>query len=122
VVRRFADERIGEMRQEDVGKTLRERYPDFPMHSADFSKYVCSSTSRCPSTSLTLCRIFKDPPELCGATAAFLGSGKGKELRGMYWDCRQDIEKGIKYGRERLEKEGRYTLKVEFLEGYENEP
>jgi hypothetical protein len=59
---------------------------------------------------------------LCGATAAFLGSGNGKELRGMYWDCRQDIEKAIKYGREKLEKEGRYTLKVEFLEGYENEP
>jgi hypothetical protein len=78
--------------------------------------------SRSSSRLLMLYRIFKDPPELCGATAAFLGSGKGKELRGMYWDCRQDIEKAIKYGREKLEKEGRYTLKVEFLEGYENEP
>jgi hypothetical protein len=66
--------------------------------------------------------IFKDPPELCGATCAYLGSGRAGEMRGMYWDCRQDLDKVRSYGRERLQKEGRYTLKVEFLEGYENEP
>lgn len=28
--------------------------------------------------------LFKDPPELCGQTCAFLASGRGKELRGFY--------------------------------------
>ena len=27
--------------------------------------------------------LFKDTPELCGQTCAFLASGKGKELRGF---------------------------------------
>jgi hypothetical protein len=28
--------------------------------------------------------LFKDPPALCGQTCAFLASGRGKELRGLY--------------------------------------
>jgi hypothetical protein len=67
-------------------------------------------------------KLFKDPPELCGQTCAYLATGKATALRGMYWDCRQDIEVVCKYGRERLEKEGMYKLKVDFCEGYGNEP
>jgi hypothetical protein len=28
--------------------------------------------------------LFRDPPALCGQTCAFLASGRGKELRGLY--------------------------------------
>ncbi|KAH0830901.1 hypothetical protein AYO21_11547 [Fonsecaea monophora] len=66
--------------------------------------------------------LFKDPPELCGATCAYLASGRAKELRGMYWDCRQDIERVVGYGRERLVKEGKNVLTIGFVDGYENEP
>ena len=70
-------------------------------------------------------KLFKDPPELCGQTCAWLasgGSGMAKELRGMYFDCRQDVEVVCGYGRERLEREGMNNLKVDFCEGYGNEP
>lgn len=40
----------------------------------------------------------------------------------MYWDCRQDIERVLAYGREKLQMEGKYALKVDFIPGYENEP
>ena len=89
---------------EEVRPQLMEKYPSLISHGTDFSS------------------LFKDPPELCGATCAYLASGKAKELRGMYWDCRQDIEKVLAYGREKLQMEGRYTLKMQFLDGYENEP
>lgn len=79
-------------------------YPSLPQNDASFAS------------------LFKDPPVLCGATVAYLASGAAKELRGMYWDCRQDIERVKAYGRERLLKEDKYRLKIEFLEGYENEP
>ena len=67
-------------------------------------------------------KLFKDPPILCGQTCAYLATGKAKEIKGMYFDCRQDIEVVCGYGRERLEKEGMYNLKVDFCEGYGNEP
>ncbi|KAI1628601.1 3-oxoacyl-reductase [Exophiala viscosa] len=66
--------------------------------------------------------LFKDPPELCGAVAAYLAAGKAKELRGMYIDCRQDLERIQAVGREKLQKDFLYTLKIDFLEGYKNEP
>jgi hypothetical protein len=91
-------------KSEEVRKELYDQYPSLTQHGTDFQA------------------LFKDPPELCGATCAYLGSGQAKELRGMYWDCRQDIEKVKAYGRERLLKENRYTIKVDFLDGYENEP
>lgn len=28
--------------------------------------------------------LFKDPPALCGQTCAWLASGQGKELRGLF--------------------------------------
>lgn len=28
--------------------------------------------------------LFKDPPALCGQTCAWLATGEGKELRGLY--------------------------------------
>lgn len=66
--------------------------------------------------------LFKDPPVLCGQTCAFLGSGKGKELRGLYIDCRQDLTRLQALGREKLLKEKYNTLGMKFLDGYTNEP
>ncbi|KAF2258326.1 NAD(P)-binding protein [Lojkania enalia] len=66
--------------------------------------------------------LFKDPPELCGQTCAFLASGRGKDLRGLYLDCRQDVTKLLEKGRDALLKERLNTLTVNFLEGYANEP
>lgn len=66
--------------------------------------------------------LFKDPPILCGQTCAFLASGKAKELRGLYIDCRQDLGKLLEVGREKLLKDKYNTLGVKFLEGYCNEP
>jgi len=66
--------------------------------------------------------LFKDTPELCGQTCAFLTSGKGKELRGFYVDCRQDVGKLLESGREGLKSKGLNTLSVKFLDGYCNEP
>jgi hypothetical protein len=66
--------------------------------------------------------LFKDDPSLCGQTCAFLASGRGKELRGLYLDCRQDVGLLLEKGRETLLKEKRNTLTVNFLEGYCNEP
>ncbi|ORY11102.1 hypothetical protein BCR34DRAFT_664558 [Clohesyomyces aquaticus] len=66
--------------------------------------------------------LFKDPPALCGQTCAFLASGRGKELRGLYLDCRQDVTRLLEKGREALLKEKRNALTVNFLDGYCNEP
>lgn len=66
--------------------------------------------------------LFKDPPVLCGQTCAFLASGKGKELRGLYIDCRQDLTRLQALGREKLLKEKYNTLGMKFLDGYTNEP
>ncbi|KAF2736381.1 NAD(P)-binding protein [Polyplosphaeria fusca] len=66
--------------------------------------------------------LFRDGPELCGQTCAWLASGRGRELRGFYLDCRQDVRKLLEYGREAMLKEKRNTLGVNFLDGYCNEP
>lgn len=67
-------------------------------------------------------KLFKDGPELCGATCAYLASGRAKAIRGLYFDCRQDIERVCGAGRSTLEANGLYSLKMEFLQGYCNEP
>ncbi|KAL6706120.1 hypothetical protein ACN47E_006036 [Coniothyrium glycines] len=66
--------------------------------------------------------LFKDSPDLCGQTCAWLASGEGKELRGLFLDCRQDVSKLLDIGRPTLLKETRNTLTVNFVEGYCNEP
>ncbi|KAL2828861.1 hypothetical protein BJY01DRAFT_255208 [Aspergillus pseudoustus] len=66
--------------------------------------------------------IFKDVPELAANTVAYLSAGRGKELRGMYFDCRQDVERVSAFGRETLQRAGLYNLTMRFLPGYENEP
>ncbi|KAI1611781.1 3-oxoacyl-reductase [Exophiala viscosa] len=66
--------------------------------------------------------IFKDVPELCGNTIAYLASGRAKELRGHYFDCRQEIERVCSFGYKTLRDYGLYNLGVKFLPGYENEP
>jgi len=79
-------------------------YPALTQHGTDFKS------------------LFKDPPALCGATCAYLATGKAKEIRGMYFDCRQDIERVCAVGREKLQEDFLYTLKVDFVDGYRNEP
>ncbi|KAF2642396.1 NAD(P)-binding protein [Massarina eburnea CBS 473.64] len=66
--------------------------------------------------------LFKDGPDLCGQTCAWLATGQGKELRGLYLDCRQDVTRLLETGRETLLKEKRNVLTVNFLDGYTNEP
>ncbi len=83
---------------------MMEKYPSLTQHGTDFQS------------------LFKDPPELCGATCAYLATGKAKEIRGLYFDCRQDIEKVCALGRDQLKEKDLYVLKMDFLEGYKNEP
>jgi NAD(P)-dependent dehydrogenase (short-subunit alcohol dehydrogenase family) len=66
--------------------------------------------------------LFRDGPELCGQVCAWLGAGRGKELRGMYLDCRQDLEVLLAEGRENLMREGNNVLGMTFCKGYKNEP
>ena len=66
--------------------------------------------------------IYKDAPELCGNTVAYLAAGRAQELRGRYFDCRQDIERVSSFGLETLKQHGLYNLQVSFLPGYKNEP
>lgn len=66
--------------------------------------------------------LFKDSPSLCGQLCAFLSTGKGKELRGLYLDSRQNVARLLSLGREEIERRGLNTLGVQFMEGYFNEP
>ncbi|KAH2126890.1 hypothetical protein KXW66_002030 [Aspergillus fumigatus] len=50
--------------------------------------------------------IFKDVPKLAAGTVAYLSTGRGKALRGLYFDCRQDIERVASFGRETLQRAG----------------
>jgi NAD(P)-dependent dehydrogenase (short-subunit alcohol dehydrogenase family) len=65
-------------------------------------------------------KLFKDPPELCGQTVAWLATGAGKELKGTYHDCRQDVERVLRLRKKGVEGDG--VLQMKFLEGYGNEP
>ncbi|EAL92630.1 SDR family oxidoreductase [Aspergillus fumigatus Af293] len=58
--------------------------------------------------------IFKDVPELAAGTVAYLSTGRGKALRGLYFDCRQDIERVASFGRETLQRAGLYSLATRF--------
>ncbi|KAJ9604230.1 hypothetical protein H2200_011064 [Cladophialophora chaetospira] len=64
-------------------------------------------------------KLFKCPPAQCAQTCAFLAAGRGKILRGRYFDCEQDIGTVIAAGEEGLN--GLYELKVEFLGGLPND-
>ncbi|EXJ95922.1 hypothetical protein A1O1_01047, partial [Capronia coronata CBS 617.96] len=83
---------------------LLERYPQLSRHGTDFKD------------------LFKYPPELCGATCVYLATGKAKEMRGMYFDCREDIELVCAVGHDDLQKDFLYALKVDFVDGYKIEP
>lgn len=62
---------------------------------------------------------FRVRPELCGQTCAFLAAGRGKVLRGRYFDCEQDISVVVAAGEEGLK--GLYDLKVDFLGALPND-
>ena len=64
-------------------------------------------------------KTFKCLPSQCAQTCAFLAAGRGKALRGKYFDCEQDIGTVTGAGEEGLK--GLYELKVEFLGGLPND-
>lgn len=64
-------------------------------------------------------KTFKCLPAQCAQTCAFLATGRGKVLRGKYFDCEQDIGTIVAAGSDSLE--GLYELKVEFLGGLPND-
>ncbi|KIW16024.1 hypothetical protein PV08_06075 [Exophiala spinifera] len=92
------------MAAKEVRPEMLKKYPHLTQHGTDFRN------------------LFKDGPELCGATCAYLATGNAKELRGLYLDCRQDVERLKATGRETIERETLNRLTVKFLEGYKNEP
>ncbi|PNS16811.1 Diacetyl reductase [Sphaceloma murrayae] len=63
--------------------------------------------------------LFRVTPSVCGQTCAFLAAGKGKALRGKYFDCEQDIATVLEGGPDSLR--GLYELKVDFLDGLPND-
>jgi hypothetical protein len=63
---------------------------------------------------------FKTSRFLCGATCVYLASGKGKALKGRYFDCEQDIEAVINAPQEIKDKD-LYRMKIEFLGGLPND-
>lgn len=64
-------------------------------------------------------KLFKCPPAQCGQTCAFLAAGKGKVLRGKYFDCEQDISTVLAAENDGLK--DLYELKVDFLGGLPND-
>ncbi|KAL2837814.1 hypothetical protein BJX68DRAFT_280125 [Aspergillus pseudodeflectus] len=67
----------------------------------------------------TFQKAFRVLPEVCGQTCAYLSTGRGKILRGKYFDCEQDIGIVVAAGGEALK--GLYDLKVDFLGGLPND-
>ncbi|KAL6241456.1 hypothetical protein RBB50_011720 [Rhinocladiella similis] len=92
------------MAAKEVRPEMLEKYPHLTQHGTDFRS------------------LFKDGPELCGATCAYLATGNAKELRGLYLDCRQDVERLKAAGRGKIQQETLNTLTIKFLDGYKNEP
>ncbi|KAH6995433.1 3-oxoacyl-reductase [Ilyonectria destructans] len=64
-------------------------------------------------------KLFRVLPEVCGQTCAFLAAGRGKRLRGRYFDCEQNIGAVLKATETDLT--GLYELKVDFLVGLAND-
>lgn len=64
--------------------------------------------------------LFNEGPELAAYTVAYLAAGRAKELRGMYFDCRHDIERVCDFGRDNLKANGLHNLRVRFVPGYDN--
>ena len=64
-------------------------------------------------------KMYKTDPTVPGGTCAFLAAGRGKALRGKYFDCEQNIAYVCSQGREALK--GLYELKVEFVGGLPND-
>jgi hypothetical protein len=82
----------------DFDPDLKEMYPELTKKWASWYK------------------MFVTPAAVAGQTAVYLATGAAKEvLRGRYFDCEQDIDFVVRQGRQKLEKEGLYDLKVEFV-------
>lgn len=69
----------------------------------------------------TFHKAMNDDPYLCGQTCVFLATGKGKALRGKYFDVEQDIATVVGAGEEVIKREQIYELGVQFLGGLPND-
>jgi hypothetical protein len=65
--------------------------------------------------------LFKTSRFLCGATMVYLASGKGKVLKGRYFDCEQDIEQVVAAGASEIIDKDLYRLQIPFLGGLPND-
>lgn len=63
---------------------------------------------------------FPCSPSLCGQTCVFLAAGRGRALRGRYFDCEQDVGYVATMG-DTIREQQLYELKVEFLGGLPND-
>jgi NAD(P)-dependent dehydrogenase (short-subunit alcohol dehydrogenase family) len=63
---------------------------------------------------------FPCDPSLCGQTCVYLAAGRGKALRGRYFDCEQDVGY-VSSMRDLIKEEHLYELKVDFLGGLPND-
>ena len=63
--------------------------------------------------------MFKADPAVPGQVCAFLAAGRGKALRGKYFDCEQNITQVLSQGKDGLH--GLYELKVDFMGGLPND-
>ncbi|GME31693.1 hypothetical protein GTA08_BOTSDO08613 [Neofusicoccum parvum] len=68
----------------------------------------------------TFANNFRCKPALCGQTCVFLAAGKGRALKGKYFDCEQDVGYVASMAEEMQAKE-LYELKVDFLGGLPND-
>lgn len=80
---------------------IKEKYPDTAAAWAKFHN------------------LFKVQPDVCGQTCAFLAAGRGKMLKGRYFDCEQNIQEVIDAGEPGLQ--GCYEMKVDFAGGLPND-
>lgn len=63
---------------------------------------------------------FRCKPALCGQTCVFLAAGKGKVLKGKYFDCEQDVGYVASMAEE-IQSKSLYELNVQFLGGLPND-
>ncbi|KAK4939069.1 hypothetical protein LTR10_020554 [Elasticomyces elasticus] len=89
--------------------------------SAGFPADVAQRYPEAEKTMKQFLTYLRTDPGLCAMTCAYLATGRGKQLRGMYLDVRQDIGRVAARGRSALQKAGLYSLKMDFIEDYANE-
>ncbi|KIV79817.1 hypothetical protein PV11_07362 [Exophiala sideris] len=116
----------GELEMDGLGENIQmfSLHPGGVPTTLGTSGFPADVAQRYPEAEKTMKQFLtylKTDPGLCAMTCAYLAAGRGKELRGMYLDVRQDIERVASRGRSALQKAGLYSLKMDFIEDYANE-